>query len=160
MAHFLFSFAAACPGPRDGAGIFPEPGEDEIFKIFHLYLLSLITEQDNVKIEINGKAYQQTGDSDVPYLGYLPGIYELLYAFDGKGIMKSLVPWERSLWPTTTRLGIRNVLQRSVKIWMCWCRIPKENHTAQCCRDPGGGEILAGSRFFTLSVFLCSKLFI
>lgn len=50
---------------------FEEPREDEVFKISHLYLMSLAAERPNVRVFINQKEYRQTGDTSIPYLGYL-----------------------------------------------------------------------------------------
>ena len=47
------------------------PKDNEIIKISHLYLLSLLTDRSDVTCVINGKTYRQTADKNVPYLGYL-----------------------------------------------------------------------------------------
>lgn len=48
-----------------------KPKDDEIIKISHLYLLSLLTDRSDVTCVINGKTYRQTADINIPYLGYL-----------------------------------------------------------------------------------------
>lgn len=49
----------------------PEPEDDQIIKLSHLYLMSLITDRSDVMVTILGKAYRQIEESSIPYLGYL-----------------------------------------------------------------------------------------
>jgi putative ABC transport system permease protein len=50
---------------------FQEPKDDEVVKISHPYLMSLITDRSHVTVEIAGKTYSEIMDTSVPYLGYL-----------------------------------------------------------------------------------------
>ncbi len=45
--------------------------DDQIIKVSHLYLMSLLTDRSGVTIAIGGKTYHQTDDTSIPYLGYL-----------------------------------------------------------------------------------------
>ena len=45
--------------------------DDQIIKVSHLYLMSLLTDRSGVTITIGGKTYHQTDDTSIPYLGYL-----------------------------------------------------------------------------------------
>lgn len=47
------------------------PGDDEIIKVSHIYLLSLLTDRSHRTEIINGKTYRQVTEINVPYLGYL-----------------------------------------------------------------------------------------
>lgn len=49
----------------------PEPAEGEVAAASHLVMLSLLTDQSNVRIQICGEEYRQIADSTTPYLGYL-----------------------------------------------------------------------------------------
>jgi len=46
-------------------------GDDEVIKVSHLYLMSLLTDRTGIKVEIGGKSYNQVEDTSNPYLGYL-----------------------------------------------------------------------------------------
>ena len=48
-----------------------ELGEDEVIRISHPVLLSLITERGEKPVDIGGKTYRQILDTSTPYLGYL-----------------------------------------------------------------------------------------
>lgn len=48
-----------------------EPSEDEIITLSHVYLLSFYTDRSFTQITIHGKTYQEIGNTNVPFLGYL-----------------------------------------------------------------------------------------
>ena len=50
---------------------FQELAEDEVIKISHMYLLSMITQRSQKEIHINGQPFCQVTDVTIPYLGYL-----------------------------------------------------------------------------------------
>jgi len=50
---------------------FPKPAEDELFKVSHPVLLSLITDRTHEEVRIGGRTFWQVGETDIPYLGYL-----------------------------------------------------------------------------------------
>lgn len=50
---------------------FEEPEDDQVVKITHPVLMSLLTDQENIKVEIGEKSYEQIGETTRPYLGYL-----------------------------------------------------------------------------------------
>lgn len=52
---------------------FPFEGlaEDEVIRMSHLYLMSMITAREDVEISIGQKTYRQIEDTSIPYLGYL-----------------------------------------------------------------------------------------
>lgn len=45
--------------------------DDEVIRAGHLYLLSFITDNSDVTVDIDGKTYRQIDDTAVPYLGYM-----------------------------------------------------------------------------------------
>lgn len=45
--------------------------DDQIIKVSHLVLMSLLTDRSDVTIAIAGKTYRQVADTSIPYLGYL-----------------------------------------------------------------------------------------
>lgn len=51
-----------------------EPADDQVIKISHLYLASLITQRSEITVDMAGKTYRQIEDTTVPYLGYLQEI--------------------------------------------------------------------------------------
>ncbi|MBQ6805933.1 MAG: ABC transporter permease [Lachnospiraceae bacterium] len=51
--------------------VYEELKEDEIIKISHIILLSLIVDRSEIKVMINGKEYRQIEDTNTAYLGYL-----------------------------------------------------------------------------------------
>ena len=131
---------------------FSEPGEDEIFKISHLYLLSLITEQDNVKIEINGKAYQQTGDSDVPYLGYLQE-YMSFYVLNDKEYEK-LRSLGEELMAYNYRIGDQKCFAKIRENLDVLVQSTEENHTARVAIDPESNEIDWIKVLYSICIFM------
>ena len=131
---------------------FSEPGEDEIFKISHLYLLSLITEQDNVKIEINGKAYQQTGDSDVPYLGYLQE-YMSFYVLNDKEYEK-LRSLGEELMAYNYRIGDQKCFAKIRENLDVLVQSTEENHTARVGIDPESNEIDWIKVLYSICIFM------
>lgn len=50
---------------------FEEPKDDQVMKITHPVLMSLLTDRENIKVEIGEKSYEQIGETTSPYLGYL-----------------------------------------------------------------------------------------
>lgn len=50
---------------------FEEPADDEVIQVGHPTLLSLITDQSQRKVRINGQTFRQVASSTIPYLGYL-----------------------------------------------------------------------------------------
>lgn len=46
-------------------------GDDEVMKVSHLVLMSLITDTTGIEVEIGGKTYRQVEETSNPYLGYL-----------------------------------------------------------------------------------------
>ena len=128
------------------------PGEDEIFKISHLYLLSLITEQDNVKIEINGKAYQQTGDSDVPYLGYLQE-YMSFYVLNDKEYEK-LRSLGEELMAYNYRIGDQKCFAKIRENLDVLVQSTEENHTARVAIDPESNEIDWIKVLYSICIFM------
>jgi len=63
---------------------FPKPADDEVIKVSHLTLMSLITERSGRTISIGGKEYRQILDTTVPYLGYLQESTSFYVVSDGE----------------------------------------------------------------------------
>lgn len=61
-----------------------EPAKDEIICLSHLTLLSLISEQDEVKVEVRGSQYRQTATIRIPYFGYLQRQWDLYLVNDSE----------------------------------------------------------------------------
>lgn len=61
-----------------------EPAQDEIICLSHLTLLSLISEQDEVKVEVRGSQYRQTATIRIPYFGYLQRQWDLYLVNDSE----------------------------------------------------------------------------
>ncbi|MDE7332913.1 MAG: ABC transporter permease [Lachnospiraceae bacterium] len=48
-----------------------EPGEGQVVRVTHMYLLSLMTDREHRKVGIGGRDYEQIEETDISYLGYL-----------------------------------------------------------------------------------------
>lgn len=131
---------------------FSEPGEDEIFKISHLYLLSLITDRDNVKVEINGKTYRQTGDSDIPYLGYLQEGMSF-YVLNDKEYEK-LRPLGEELITYNYQIGDQKCFAKIRENLDVLTEDTEENHTARVAIDPESNEIDWIKVLYTICIFM------
>lgn len=62
----------------------PELSDGEVIAAEHLPLLSLITNQKNVTISINGKAYHQIENTRVPYFGEMQRMFSLYIINDAE----------------------------------------------------------------------------
>ncbi|MDD6812038.1 MAG: ABC transporter permease [Lachnospiraceae bacterium] len=75
---------------------YEEPKEDEIMKISHVYLLSIITDRSSVDVIINDKVYHQVVDTNTPYLGYLQEAMSFYVVNDAE--YESLLPLGQQLY--------------------------------------------------------------
>lgn len=131
---------------------FGEPGEDEVFKISHLYLLSLITKQANVEIVINGKRYKQTGDTSVPYLGYLQESMSFFVMNDKE--YKRLLPLGKELYTYNYRIGNLEHFARTRESLDVLVEDTQENYTARIAIDPENNEIDWIKALYAICIFM------
>lgn len=66
-----------------------EPKDGEVICVSHMYLLSLLTDRSSRAVTVNGKEYVQTGETNVPYLGYFQDSIEF-YVFNDREYEKLL----------------------------------------------------------------------
>jgi putative ABC transport system permease protein len=131
---------------------FPEPGEDEVYKISHLYLLSLITEHNNIKVEINGKTYSQTGDSAVPYLGYLQESMSFYVLNDRE--YELLRPLGEELTAYNYRIGDEDRFMQARENLDVLVEDTKEYHTIRVAIDPKSNEIDWIKVLYSICIFM------
>jgi len=77
--------------------------EDEVIAVSHLPLMSLITEQTGIKVEISGKTYTQTKDIHTPYLGYLQEAVSFYVVSDSE--YERLLPMGKAVYAYNYRIG-------------------------------------------------------
>lgn len=131
---------------------FPEPGEGEVLKISHLYLLSLITEHSNVKIEINGKTYSQIGDSSVPYLGYLQESMSFYVLNDRE--YELLRPLGEELTAYNYRIEDQERFIQARENLDALVEDTKDNHTMRVAIDPKSNEIDWIKVLYSICIFM------
>lgn len=131
---------------------FEEPGEDEVFKISHLYLLSLITKRTDGKVIINGKSYQQTGDSSVPYLGYLQESMGF-YVLNDREYAR-LLPLGEELYTYNYKIGDWRRFGKVRESLDVLVEDGPENYTARVAIDPMSNELDWVKVMYSICVFM------
>ncbi len=131
---------------------FEEPGEDEVFKISHLYLLSLITDRADVRIGINGKSYRQTGDSSEPYLGYLQESMSF-YVLNDREYVR-LLPLGEELYAYNYRIGDWERFGKVRESLDVLVEDGPQNHTARVAIDPKSNELDWVKVMYSICIFM------
>ena len=136
-----------------GMGLtFEEPGEDEVFKISHLYLLSLITGRSDVEITIHGKSYRQTGDSSVPYLGYLQESMSFYVLNDEE--YEKLLPLGEVLYTYNYRIEDGKHFEKVRESLDVLVEDTSEHNTARVAIDPENHELDWVKILYSICIFM------
>lgn len=118
---------------------FPEPGEEEIIRVSHVYLMSLITERSHVEVEIGGKVYRQVGDTSEPYLGYLQERLNFYVVNDRE--YERLRPLGQELYTYNYRISSLSAFQAVKERLGELVSSGEENYTARVAIDPEKHDI-------------------
>lgn len=129
-----------------------EPKDDEIIKISHLYLLSLLTDRSHETVQINGKTYQQTADTNIPYLGYLQEQVSFYLVNDAE--YERLKPLGTELYTYNYRIeDIYNFAASKDELDTIVSNT-EENYTARVMIDPNSSEIEWIKVLYTICIFM------
>lgn len=131
---------------------FEEPGRDEVFKISHLVLLSLITERSGMNMMIDGKSYRQTGDSSVPYLGYLQESMSFYVLNDEE--YEQLLPLGEELYTYNYRIGDRKRFGKVRESLDVLVEDTPVHKTARVAIDPESNELDWIKVLYTICIFM------
>ncbi len=83
-----------------------EPKDGQVIRASNLVLLSMITERSNISVTIGGKVYQQTEETNIPYLGYLQDKVSFYIVNDEE--FEKLAPLGQKVYTYNYRIGDLN----------------------------------------------------
>lgn len=129
-----------------------EPEDDEIVEVSQLHLLSLITDQSNIKVTINGKIWKQIEETSVPYLGYLQEIVSF-YMVNDKEYQK-LLPLGTELYTFNYRIKDIYNFEASLDELDTLVSNTEENYTARIVTDPKSSDIEWIKILYSLCIFM------
>lgn len=131
---------------------FDEPEEDEVFKISHPYLMSLAAERPDVRIFINKKEYEQTGDTSTPYLGYLQESMSFYVMNDRE--YGRLRPLGEELYTYNYRIRDLSRFVRARDRLDELVSDTKDNYTGRVAIDPESNELDWVRMLYSICIFM------
>lgn len=130
-----------------------ELAEDEVIRISHLILMSFITKETGIQVEIGGKAYRQVMDTDVPYLGYLQESIDFYVVNDRE--YERLLPMGEEKYTYNYRVGdlekfsqTRDSLDRMIE------GLGEEDNTGRVAIDPENNELDWIKVLYSICIFM------
>ncbi len=137
-----------------------EPADDEVIELSQLYLLSLITNRSQVKIDINGKTYRQMDEVSVPYLGYLQENAKFYVVNDEE--YAKLKPFGEELYTYHYRIKDLNAFDEVKAALDTMVSSTEENYTGRAAVDPQRSDmdwikILHSLCIFMFMVFILAS---
>lgn len=131
---------------------FQEPAPDEVFKVTHPYLMSLAAKPRDIKIVINGKEYRQTGDTDIPYLGYLQESMNFYVINDGE--YPKMLPLGEELYTYNYRIRDLSNFAKTRDRLDELVSDTDENYTGRIAIDPQNSEIDWIRILYSICIFM------
>ncbi|MDE7312981.1 MAG: ABC transporter permease [Eubacterium sp.] len=130
-----------------------EPEDGEVVGVSHLYLVSLITQREDVPVQIMGRTFLMASETQEPYLGYLQEQMSFYLANDHD--YDSLRPSGEELYAYNYKIKDPSHYQASVGALGALVSNTKENYTARIVTGPdGGGDREWIKILYSLCVFL------
>ena len=127
-------------------------GDDQIVKISHLYLMSLITDKSGITVAIGGRTYSQVEDISIPYMGYLQENMNFYVVNDEE--YRRLRSFGEELYACSYRIGdpgnfmeTRDRLDRFVAGL-------EDGHTARVAIDPESNELDWVKVMYSVCIFM------
>lgn len=129
-----------------------EPENDEIIKASHLYLLSIITDNSDRKVTMDGKVYRQIEDTSVPYLGYLQESMSFYVVNEEE--YRRLLPLGQELYTYNYRIGNPDAFAETREELDVLISNTEENFTGRVAIDPNNNDIDWIKILYSLCIFM------
>lgn len=129
-----------------------KPNDGEVIEISHLYLISLITQRENVPVQVMGRTFLKTGETQEPYLGYLQEQMSFYLASDND--YDSLRSAGEELFAYNYKIKDAYNYKASADALGTLVSNTKENYTARIVMAPDGGDWEWVKILYSLCVFL------
>ena len=130
----------------------PEPGEDQVIKISHPVLLSLITDRTDAVMTINGKSYLQIEESTVPYLGYLQESIGFYVVNDNE--YASLLPLGEEMLAANYKIRYPEDFEHTKGALDGWRTLLGDSGIARVAIDPKSNELDWIKVMYSMGVFM------
>lgn len=130
----------------------PEPADDEIIELRHVYLLSLITDRSNITVTINEKNYHQIDDSSEPYLGYFQEDMSLYVVNDGE--YERLLPFGQEICTFNYRIENMEHFQEIRDNLSSLTESSDTDFTGIVSIDPGNSDIEWIKVLYSICIFM------
>lgn len=130
----------------------PEPGEDQVIKISHPVLLSLITDRTDAVMTINGKSYLQIEESTVPYLGYLQESIGFYVVNDNE--YASLLPLGEEMLAANYKIRYPEDFEHTKEALDGWRTLLGDSGIARVAIDPKSNELDWIKVMYSMGVFM------
>lgn len=131
---------------------FAEPGDDQVIKVSHLYLMSMITQRAQVAVNIDGKDYVQVEDTSVPYLGYLQE--NMAYYLVNDRVYRKLLPRGEEYYAYNYRVEDPERFEQTKERLNELVDDRKEGWTARIAIDPKSNELDWIRVLYTICLFM------
>lgn len=130
----------------------PEPGEDQVIKVSHPVLLSLITDRTDAVMTINGKSYLQIEESTVPYLGYLQESIGFYVVNDNE--YASLLPLGEEMLAANYKIRYPEDFEHTKEALDGWRTLLGDSGIARVAIDPKSNELDWIKVMYSMGVFM------
>ena len=130
----------------------PEPGEDQVIKVSHPVLLSLITDRTDAVMTINGKSYLQIEESTVPYLGYLQESIGFYVVNDNE--YASLLPLGEEMLAANYKIRYPEDFEHTKGALDGWRTLLGDSGIARVAIDPKSNELDWIKVMYSMGVFM------
>ncbi len=126
--------------------------DDEVVKLEHLYLLSLLTQRSDITETLQGKPYRQVDAVNIPYLGYLQESMTCYLVSDSE--YERLRQASEELYAYNFRIQDIRHFKASLKELGKLTSSTPDNYTARIVSDPNSSDIEWVKVLYSLGVFL------
>lgn len=130
----------------------PEPGDDQVIKVSHPVLLSLITDRTGAAMTINGKSYLQIEESTVPYLGYLQESIGFYVVNDKE--YASLLPLGEEMLAANYKISYPEDFEHTKEALDGWRTLLGDSGIARVAIDPKSNELDWIKVMYSMGVFM------
>lgn len=125
--------------------------DDEVIRIPHIYLLSLLTDRSNQKVVINGKTYRQIQESSVPYMGYLQEMMDFYVVNDAE--YEKLLPLGQEM--QTYNYGLKDIYHFAASVdELDALKEEAGEDVARVTVDPNSSDIEWIKVLYTICIFM------
>ncbi|MCI8389823.1 MAG: ABC transporter permease [Roseburia sp.] len=130
----------------------PEPADGEVIAASHLVMLSLVTDQSDMRIQICGQEYRQIAKTTTPYLGYLQK--EMSVYVVSEADYERLLPYGDRRYVCNYRIGDTGAFaQTKDALDLLRAEYP-DNWIGRIAVDPESAELAWTRVIYTICLFL------